>query len=79
MLLFFINTNSPNSHTLTSGKLGTVPEISLEAEPHSSKMVAHDVRDKLKIYYYYIMSPEKTSKYIFEKAVEGGSFTYPFI
>ena len=42
-------------------------------------MVAHDVRDKLKIYYYYIMSPEKTSKYIFEKAVKGGSFTYPFI
>ena len=63
---------------LNSGKLGTLPEISLEAEPHSSKMIVHDVRDKLRTY-YYIMRAEKTSKTIFEEAGKGGSFTYSFI
>ena len=75
MLLFFINSDS---HILTSGKLGTVPEISLEAEPHSSKMVVHDVRDKLKTY-YYIMNPEKKSENVLAKAGKGGSLTYSFI
>ena len=58
--------------------MGTVREVSLETEPHSSKMVVHDVCDKLKTY-YYIMCPEKISENIFEKAGKGGSFTYPVI
>ena len=74
LLPIFIVTNLHN--LLTSGKMGTLREVSLETEPYSSIMVVHDVRDKLKTY-YYIMSSEKTSENIFEKAGKGGSFTYP--
>ena len=50
---------------ITPGQLGRVCQVSLKTKLHSSNMLVHGLRDKLKT--YDIMGPEETSENVYER------------